>query len=93
MMAPLPGMLWKWVPGRAASFICLIFTPEHLPQVDAEESRAEGAMGAWVPCVKGATDTCKFTPFYFFPAGSCSAPEPLGHSGWEPCLSPRVIYF
>lgn len=65
-MALLPGMLWKWVPGRAASFICLIFTPEHLLQVDAEESRAEGAVGAWVPRVKGATDTCKFSPSILF---------------------------
>lgn len=99
-MAPLPGTLWRWVPGRVASFICLLFTPEDVLQVDGEEG---GVEGAWAPRVKGATDTCKFPPLFFFFFLLCSRalgpfrvgtmPEPQGHLflGWEPCLGCSIM--
>lgn len=52
-----------WQSGFIYLFILYL---EDLPQVNVEEGRAEGAVGAWAPCVKGATDICKFPLLDFF---------------------------
>jgi len=105
-MAPLPGMLWRWVPGGAHSFVCVLFAPEDLLQVDGEKGGAEGSVRTWAPCMRGATDTCKFPRHvFFFFCGTllCSrapalfrvgnAPEPQGHLllGWELWLGCSIM--